>query len=394
MSSYKVCATLCTLTILASTYAADEWPNYRGPNNNGITPEKIPTPLAVKQLFKVEVGEGYSGITASGGNIFALGNGAGKDTVWCLDGASGKEVWKYSYDCPSDKDYPGPRGAPVVEGGKVFSMSRKGHILCLDAAKGSVVWQKEASQVAGAKPPQWDFAGSPLVEGNAVIFDLNDAGVALDKTSGEVLWKSAAGKSGYATPVPFDAGGNKAVAILSGTKLTAVNPASGAVLWSIPWDTKFEVNSIDPVFLGDKLFMTSGYARGCAGFDLKGGKPAKLWENKEISSHFSNCVGLNGFIFGFDGQRGGQNLKCVDIATGTSKWSHPLSGTLILADDKLLILTTGGKLVEAEAAPAAFKELGSAPILSGTCWTAPTLAGGKVYARNKEGNLVGVELTK
>jgi outer membrane protein assembly factor BamB len=390
----KNCMLVATLAVSLVACAGDGWPNYRGPKNDGTSAEKLPSPLAVKELFKANVGEGYSGITESGGNIFAMGNAGGKDTVFCLDGTSGKEVWKYSYDCRTDKDYPGPRAAPVIDGGKVYTISRKGHIFCFDAAKGSVAWQKDAVQLGSAKPPNWDLAGSAVVVGNALIFGLNESGIALDKTSGNVLWKSPAGKIGYATPVPFDAGGAKGVAIMSGTKLTAVDPANGNAFWSVPWDTKYDVNSIDPVFQGDKFFITSGYGRGCAGFDLKGGKPNKLWENKEIASHFSNCVGLNGFVFGFDGQTGGNHLKCVDIASGTSKWAQPMGGTLILASDKLLILTTGGKLVEAEAAPAAYKELGSAAILSGkTCWTAPTLAGGKVYARCKEGDLVGVELS-
>src|SRR6185295_6413300 len=99
-------AWICAIAILVASSvvnAADEWPNYRGPNNDGSTAEKLPATLTVKPLFKVEIGEGYSGVTAAGGHVFAMGNATGKDTIWCLDGTTGKEVWKHSYDCGTEK---------------------------------------------------------------------------------------------------------------------------------------------------------------------------------------------------------------------------------------------------------------------------------------------------
>lgn len=394
----KVCCVgmLAQATVWAGAAASGEWPNFRGPTNDGISAEKGWTAANPKQLFKIQVGEGYSGITAVGGKIFTMGNAGGNDTVWCLDGTTGAVVWKHSYPCGTDQGYPGPRGAPVVDAGKVYSISRKGHIFCLDGAKGTVLWQKDAKQLVGAKAPSWDFSGSPLVYGNLVIFNLNENGVALDKATGNLAWKSNGVTPGYATPVPFDIGGVKGVAVFGANKITGVNPASGVAIWSFDWKTAHDVNAADPVFQGDKVFISSGYGRGGAGLQIKGAQATKLWENKEIAAHGSSPVALNGHVYGITGQygQGNQPLKCVDIATGAAKWSQAgLGGQLILVDGKLVILTYGGKLVVAEASPAGYKELASAQVLDKTCWTQPTLAGGKFYARNKEGDLVGVDLS-
>ncbi|MCW8133920.1 MAG: PQQ-like beta-propeller repeat protein, partial [Planctomycetota bacterium] len=270
---------------------------------------------------------------------------------------------------------------------------RKGHIFCLDAAKGAVVWQADAKQL-GVRNPTWDLSGSPLLYGNLVIYNLNASGVALEKTTGKVAWKSAAGAPGYATPVPFDINGMKGVCIFGANQVCGINPADGKVGWSFPWQSSHNVAAVDPVFFGDKVFISTGYGVGCAGLQIAGGQAKKLWQNKEISAHISNGIGQNGVVYGIDGQTGGNSLKCLEIATGAVKWTqNGVGGTMIMVDGKLVILSTGGNLTVAEATPAGYKQLASAKVMGGTCWTQPTFVNGKLFARNKEGDLVCLNLS-
>jgi len=377
--------------------AAGEWASFRGPTHNGISTEKgLNTQWpkeGPKPLWKINVGAGYASVTVSGGKIFTMGNGGGQDTIYCLDATTGNEVWKHTYACASDEHYPGPRSAPVVDGGKVYSLSRKGDIYCLDAAKGGELWSKKAKDF-GAKNPQWDISGSPLVYGQLVIFNLNAHGVALDKNTGAEAWKSAAGRSGYATPVPFEMGGVKGVAIFGAKNLVGVNPVDGKALWSQEWVTSYDVNAADPVFEGDKAFVTSGYNRGGAALQIKDGKAAVLWENKEIASHGASPVVLDGHIYGTTGQYGSPGaLKCMELNTAAVKWTRPgLGGSLVMVDGKLIVLTYRGKVVVVEASPTGYKELANAQVLGGTCWTVPTYASGKLYCRNKEGTLICLDL--
>jgi len=114
-----------------------------------------------------------------------------------------------------------------------------------------------------------------------------------------------------------------------------------------------------------------------------------------MRNHFNSCVLWEGHIYGFDGQGGGRGqLTCLDYKTGQKKWSQKGMGTgsLMLANGKLIILSESGKLVIAEASPEGFKELASAQILSGKCWTVPVLANGRIYARNADGQLVCIDV--
>src|SRR5205085_411221 len=119
---------------------------------------------------------------------------AGKDTVYCLDANSGKPVWTYSYPCSSG-DYGGPRATPTVSAGKVYVLSREGGTACLNAATGQVAWGNDLARTLRAAAPKWGFAGSPLLDGNLVIYNVGTAGAALNKDTGKLVWKSGAGAS-------------------------------------------------------------------------------------------------------------------------------------------------------------------------------------------------------
>jgi outer membrane protein assembly factor BamB len=115
-----------------------------------------------------------------------------------------------------------------------------------------------------------------------------------------------------------------------------------------------------------------------------------------MRNHFSSCVLLQGHIYGFDGQvGGGGKLTCLNYETGEVKWSQGGMGTgsLTVADGKLIILSERGKLVIADASPEGFKEISSAQVLTGKCWTVPVLANGRIYARNAAGQLVCVDVS-
>ena len=376
-----------------------EWGAFRGPLHNGVSPEKgwpkqWPAE-GLKLLWKADIGEGYSGIAISQGRVYAMGNKDATDTVFAFDAASGTQIWKHSYPCPSEKSYPGPRAQPVADGGRVYVLSRKGHLFCLDAAKGTVIWQQEIRKLAGGRPPSWDFSGSPLVYGNLLILNVNEAGVALDKNSGNIVWKSQPGVPGYATPVPYEVGGTRGVAIFAAKKLVGVNPTDGRVLCSSDWITSYDVNAADPVFSGDKVFIASGYGRGCAALKISASSLDKMWENKAASCHISSPVCMDGYVYAYDGQAGGRGaLKCIEMATGKEMWRNEgEGGSLILSDGMLITLSYRGRLSLVEASPKAYRELASFQAHKGTCWTAPSMAGGRIYIRNKEGEMVCFSLT-
>ena len=386
--------TLTAVLATASVSAAGEWPNWRGPNHDGISKETAWDPAAVKArkiAWEAEVGAGYSTVSVANGKVYTAGNFDKKtDAVSCLDAATGKQLWRHEYPEPlAPKYYSGGCSAtPTVHDGKVYYASKSGKVCCLNADTGKVIWNKEF----GSKVPTWGFASSALIRGKAAIFNAGRAGIAYHKDTGAVLWSSADEACGYATPVPFEHNGKSCLALFAKDTIMAVGQDDGKVLWSYPWQTEHDCNIADPIISGSKVFITSGYGRGASVIDFAGAEPKKVWENKNMRTHMSGPVLINGYLYGFDDNR----LACLDWKTGEMKWNEksPRKGALMAAGDKLIVLGETGRLATVEATPAAYKEIAAAEVVDGSCWTMPVLAGGRIHVRNSVGHLVCLDVRK
>ena len=155
-------------------------------------------------------------------------------------------------------------------------------LICLDTADGHVVWQKNVASETKAKRPTWGFAGSPLVIGGTLFVNVGAHGTALDKKSGKILWSTGRESASYSSIVPRVRDGRRELVMFTHRALVAVDPKTGSVLWSYPWETKHDTNVADPILIGDKVFISSGYDRGCALLQVNGDKVTKLWENKNM----------------------------------------------------------------------------------------------------------------
>ena len=374
-----------------------DWYRWRGPDLNGISKEtgwNAQWPAeGPKQLWKASVGTGFSSFSVSDGRVYTMGNANSTDSAFCLDAHTGKVLWQHSYPCPLDpKNFEGgPCATPTVADGRVYIFSRKGDLFCLDAAKGSVLWSKNLNRELGLEIPTWGCASSVLVEGNLVVVNMGSAGASLDPASGKVVWASDKSPGAYATPVPLTIGGDRCLAILSRQSLVAVKAAGGQAVWSYPWKTEYDVNSADPVVGGDQVFISGGYNHGGAVLKLSGQAPEKVWENKNMRNHFNTCVLWQGYLYGPDDS----GLRCLAFDTGDLKWTYGQfgKGSLMIADGKLVALSEKGELIIAEPAPAEFKPISRAKILTGKCWTTPVLSNGQIYCRNAVGDVVCVDVS-
>jgi outer membrane protein assembly factor BamB len=402
-----VCLFLSAVALSLSVtvlYAANDWPCFRGPEHNGISTESGWNPAAlnkpVKTAWTANVKEGFSAVSIKDGKLYTMGFADDKDYVFCLDAATGKEIWKQTY--PSKKgSYEGPRATPAVDGDMVYTLGRNGDVLCLKAKDGSIVWKKNVISDYGADNIQWGLASSPYVYGKTLIINAGKHGIMLNKKDGAKIWSSSPGKGGYATAVVYKKGTTPCIAIFGQKGVYGVDAKSGKELWFYSWETSWDVNAADPIVVGDKVFITSGYKRGCTVIDISGTTPKKVWENKELASQFSSPVYVDGYIYGIDGNAGKGELKCIDFKTGAVKWNQNTGfGSLMAADGKLIILNekkNTGVLTIAELSPQGYKELSSAQVLDpkgAKCWTMPVLCGGKVYCRDSKGQLVCIDVSK
>lgn len=393
---------LCFVSVAAFFGFGADWPQWRGPDLNLISvdadfqtdwPEDGP-PIR----WKTKVGVGYSSVSVVGERVWTMGHADDKETVYCLSTKNGEVIWTHRYagKLVDNLHKGGPGSTPTVDGDRVYSLGKEGQFFCLDKSDGQVVWKFNAGEALGVKTPEWGFTGSPLIVGDRLILDLGRI-VALNKNDGEILWKSGLAKAGYGSATPLMFAGQKAIAVLNNEGLVVLDVNRGEELAFHKWKTNFATNSTSPIVFGNSIFLSTGYQRGCTLLGVNDDTLQTVYEKKTLSNHMSNSVVHKGFIYGFDGNaHRGRNarLVCIEAATGAERWAQKGlgCGSLMMAGDKLLVLSEKGELVIAKANPEKWEELARAQVINERCWTVPVLANGQVYCRNDAGELVCVDV--
>jgi outer membrane protein assembly factor BamB len=411
----------CTAILAALSLNAADWPQYRGPNLDGSTAEKVQWPAGgPKVVWKTPAVDGFSSFAVAGGKAFTIVgrelDGGAQEVCVALSADTGKELWavpvasmryikRGNYGgtgeagAPGNQGGDGPRSTPSVDGGFVYVLGSQLRLTCIEAATGKVAWAKDLMTEHGGKTPTWDNAASPVIDGDLVYVAGGGAGQALlafNKRTGAVAWKSQTEDITHSTPVVATILGQRQVIFFCKSGLVSVDAKSGSLLWKQPF--KFAVSAaMTPVVGGDIVFCSAGYGVGAGAYKISkaDGKftSAELWfspGNQPVANHWSSPVLKDGHLYGMFQfkEYGSGPLKCVELATGKVKWSKPGfgPGNLILVDGNLLALSDAGELVCAAALPDGYKELGRAKALTGKCWSTPVLSNSRVYLRStKEG---------
>jgi len=405
-------AVVLSLLCSVAMHAAD-WPQYRGPKQNGSTEESaapVPWPKeGPKILWKARVGTGPAGMSIVGERLYTLGYHDGSETIVCLSTVDGKVLWSHSYAAEKldTMHEGGPASTPTVAGDAVYSLSRDGQFFALTAADGKVRWTTNLPKDHKAKIPFFGFTFSPLIVDNKVLLPIGKAGsssIALSAADGAVLWKSGDDPAAYASPVLY--AGGKSAAVLNGGALILQNLADGAELARYPFENQSPMNSYvnaaTPLFHANGYFITAEYGMGSARVDVKdeGGKAVlkEAWKTDAISMQYSSPVLLNDHIFGFhsfdQGDSAGE-FVCMEWASGKVLWhqKNPGRGMVISAAGKLLILSRGGELILAEPDVEKFAPIARVQVTGSTCRNDPVLAHGKIYVRAVTGELVCLDVS-
>jgi len=383
-----------------SIAAAADWPNFRGPNRDGISPEQdigknwdADPPEA---LWTVSLDdEGYAGPAVAGDLLYIIDHRGSEDVVRAIDTETGADAWSYSYPDTSWENYGYARATPTVDGDRVYVLSRLGLVTCLDAATGGEVWSRNIVEDFEGVSPKYEMSMSPLVDGDHLILTpggKDAAVVALDKRTGRTVWKGGGSdKPGYATPVAAVIGGQRQYIVFTGVSLIGVASGDGSLLWRFPWETSHDVNAATPIVVGEDVFITSGYNHGSALLRIRGGRPVVLWQNRNLVGHFNSPIYSGGYLYGI-GDPG--ELVCLDLRTGEVQWSERgFEKGGVVGIDGMIIAVDGrkGDVVLVEMTPGEYRERGRIRPLGGQSWTAPIVADGRLYLRNQE-SLVSLDL--
>jgi outer membrane protein assembly factor BamB len=403
------------LTCLAASAGrpaiAEDWPCWRGPRRDGISREtallKEWPKSGPRQLWRAELSGGFSSVVVTDGRVFTQTKEKNQEVVVCLNAATGKDVWRYRYDC----DYgayrtftgggrpqarTGPRATPTVEGDRVYTLGATGVLLCLEARTGKKVWQQDLLKIAGMDVPTHGYCGSPLVVDHCIF--INPGGprgksiAALDKKEGAVVWQALDDPVGYACPVWAEVGGAFQVIFFTGAGVVGVAPKDGQLLWRFPWKTRPPLHIATPIYADGKVFVSSNYGSGGAVFRLTNkGEPETVWKSLAMQNHFSTSVLYEGHLYGVSEGR----LRCVEFQTGTVKWSRAGlgRGSVTLADGHLIALGEHGEMILARALPSEYAEVSRCQIFDTATltWTAPVVSGGRLFVRS-ENALLALDL--
>jgi outer membrane protein assembly factor BamB len=392
---------LCLASLFLAAILGADWPQFLGPHRDGTSPEKglleSWTEKGPPLVWEKEVGEGYSAPVVHANRLVLFHRVGDEEVVECLEADNGKGVWKYktptNYDDPLGKGN-GPRSTPLIAGGRVYTLSPGGLLLCLQMEDGKRVWQKALLEEYTVPPSFFGVGTSPLIEGNLVLVNVGgrDAGiVAFDKHTGKEAWKATSQGASYASPVAVALDGVRHALFFTRDGLVSVDPANGQVRFTKRWRARINasVNAATPIVFDDKIFLSTCYNTGAILLRAKKDSVEDLWTNDEsLSCHFNTPVYLNGHLYGFHGREDlppeGGRLRCVEATTGKVKWEAEGRGvgSLILADGRLIVLREDGMLNLVAADPEAYRELAKAPVLAAPCRAHMALAEGRLYARD------------
>jgi outer membrane protein assembly factor BamB len=389
---------------------AEDWPCWRGPRHDGISREKGLLTAWPKdgprQVWKAELSGGFSTVVVADGRVFTQTKEKNQEVVVCLDAATGRDLWRYRYDCDytlhptftgggRPKSRTGPRATPTVDGERVYTLGATGTLLCLEVKTGKQVWQQDLLKIAGRDCTSHGYNSCPLVVGDRVYIQPGGPNgrslAALDKHDGRIVWRALDDPIGHGTPIWVEAGGHPQVVFFTGVGAVGVAPEDGHLLWRYPWKTRYDLNIATPIYADGKVFVSSNYGTGGAVFRLKVGEPETLWKTKSMQNHFSTSVLYGGYLYGSSEAR----LRCVDFETGTINWDKFGLGrsSLVVADGHLIILGEQGQLVLAKLTPDAYTPVSQCQVFDeGTLtWTVPVVSGGRLFVRC-ENALVALDL--
>lgn len=381
-----------------AAYSLD-WPNWRGPDHNGISREAIPPTLPEKLpvLWTAKIGTGFCTVSVQGEKVLTMGNCDDQDTVWCLDAGTGKVIWSYSYPCPLDPRYyeGGPSGTPTIHEGSVFTLSKKGHAFRLGLNTGKAIWSRDLVEEHGFELPEWSFASSPFIEGDLVLLNVGRQGLAVSKETGRTLWAPSTETAGYSTVVPFDPQGRRAThLLLSAKSLLGFQATTGKTWWEVPWKSSRDVNAADPLVRGNQVLVSSASGSALLDLDREEGQPREVWRQRDMKWYFNPGVLIGDHVYSLHGTtHRPTELMCTDFRSGEIVWAELGFGSGgLMAAGTTVILFDQGILTLFKATPEAYRPIHQQEIMTGKCWTSPVLANGRIYCRNAEGTLVCLDV--
>ena len=407
----RLLAVGCLLLAAASAARADNWPHWRGPDNNGISREKhLPTHWGADQnvVWKTPLpGVGGSTPVVWGDNIF-LTSGEGKQLVLLCLGTDGKTRWKRTLGTAARtairKDEGNEASAsPSTDGKYVYAFVGSGDFACFDF-KGNEIWKFNAQKRYGRFSIQHGMHTTPLLHGNQLYLSLLHANghwvIALDKLTGKEVWKVARPsdaedecKEAYTSPILWSDGKKSYLVVLGCDYTTAHRLSDGGEIWRLGdlnsktrYMSAFRIIA-SPVAGRDLIVVPTargltvvGVKPGATGM-IKAGSAGEQWRKAKGSPDVPSPLLHDGLVYLC---RENGVLICLDAKTGKELYQHALHraryrASPVYADGKIYLTARDGTFSVVKAGPKF--ELLATNQLPDQFAASPVIANGRIYLR-------------
>jgi outer membrane protein assembly factor BamB len=379
--------------LFSSLLTAADWPQWRGPNRDGISSE---TGLLPEWPFggpptawrTSGLGEGYSSLAIVKGRIYTQGQRGNQEFVAAFDAGSGKKLW----ETPTSRAYSndrgdGPRGTPTVDGDRLYAMTGDGVLVCLELATGKTIWSQNVAQKYGGSIPNWGFSESPVIDGDRLIVMPGGRGaalVSLKKSDGSLQWKSGSDRAGYSSAIVVTVDGVRQVLALSADAAISVMEDNGELLWRYTRVSNRTANIATPIYHDGSVFFSSAYGTGCALLKLGPKTMSEVYFNGDMKNHYSTSVLIGDFLYGYSDSI----LTAMNFASGKVAWKNRSvgKGSVIYADKRLYALGEDGVVGLLDASPDSYKEISRFEFSKGPlpAWSPLVISGGRLYLRDQD----------
>ena len=405
-----------------------QWPQWGGPTRDfhaSSTGLADTWPAAGPPvIWSRALGTGHSAITVDDGRLFTLaraGNGRAKSGPWsaeeavvALDAKTGATIWEHRYPARTGyEDFsfgPGPHATPLVVGDRLFTVGTNQQLFAFDKRTGKVIWSHDF--VKEFKSPELllrpnvktGYGCSPIAFRDTIICSVGGPGqsvMAFRQSDGAVQWKSGDFLTSAAAPILIEMNGRPHAVFLAGGMIAGLDPSNGAILWAHPHDPGNDLNCGTPLFGPDNIvFMSSAYQAGSRAIRLepRGNQAGvtdteELWFTNRVRFMFLSSIRIGDFVYGTTGDFGPAFLTALNVKTGESPWQARgfARASLVAADGKVIVMNEDGDLALARLSPTGAEILARAKVFDTTTWTAPTLVGTTLYARDRE-KIVALDL--
>ncbi|MEA2205777.1 MAG: outer membrane protein assembly factor BamB [Blastocatellia bacterium] len=390
----SVAVIVMSLCAGVTAQTAANWPQWRGPNRDGISKEtgllkQWPAEGPALAWKTAGAGGGYSSLAISNGRIFTLGLRGDREYIVAFDVANGKQVWATAHGKAFRNDRgDGPRGTPTIDGDRLYALGGAGDLSCVEIATGKVVWTMNVLDRFDGRNIMWGISESPLVIGEKVLVNPGGPGasiVALNKKDGSLIWKSQSDTAGYSSGVPVQIGNTTQVVFFTHSRAVGLDLKDGKLLWEYDRAANDVANVATPVVRGNRVFISSDYGTGAGLVEIKAdGKAQEVYFTRDMRNHHSSSILIGDHLYGFSSGI----LTAMKFDTGEVAWKDRSvgKGSLAYADGNLYAFSENGVVGLIEATPTGYKEKGRFRISQDSLptWTHPVIAGGRLYLRDQD----------